>query len=697
MKREPPYSYTPSSIDQLCINTIRFLSIDAVQKANSGHPGMPMGAAPLAYILWDRFLKHNPINPVWFNRDRFVLSAGHASMLLYSLLHLSGYDLSLDDIKQFRQWRSMTPGHPERGHTPGVEITTGPLGQGFGNGVGMAMAESHLAALYNRPGYDVIDHFTYGVVSDGDLMEGVAAEAASLAGHLRLGKLIYFYDDNRITLAATTDLTFTEDRAQRFAAYGWHVQTVPDGNDLEAIHGSLDTARSTTDKPSLIIVRTHIGFGSPHRQDTFEAHGSPLGEDEVRLTKENLGWPAEPTFFIPEEALGHFRQALPRGKEAEEKWGALLSTYSREFPELARELRQMMEGRLPEGWDADIPPFPADPKGMSSRVASGKVMNAIAPRLSNLVGGSADLNPSTLTALNGMGDFENPDERPADCKGMIGGEWSYAGRNFHFGIREHAMAAALNGIAAHGGLIPFGATFFTFSDYLRPSLRLAALMGLHVIHVFTHDSIGLGEDGPTHQPVEHLAALRAIPNLLVIRPGDANETFVAWQVALESAGPVALILSRQNIPTFNRSHYALADGLRRGAYVLADAVGGKPDLIMIATGSELHLAVAAQEELARRDIHVRVVSMPSWLLFDRQPHDYRNSVLPPQVPKRIAIEAGSPLGWHRYVGGGGDVISVEQFGASGPGEIVLREYGFTVENVCRRALTLLGHAHSWGM
>lgn len=689
-------SLSPAGIDHLCINTIRFLSIDAVQKANSGHPGMPMGAAPMAYILWNRFLNHNPSNPGWFNRDRFILSAGHASMLLYSLLHLTGYDLSLDEIKQFRQWRSKTPGHPERGHTPGVEITTGPLGQGFGNGVGMAMAEAHMAARYNRPGFDIIDHFTYGIVSDGDLMEGVAAEAASLAGHLRLGKLICFYDDNRITLAATTEITFTEDRAQRFEAYGWHVQTVEDGNDLEAIHGALDTARSTADKPSLIIVRTHIGFGSPHKQDTFEAHGSPLGKDEVRLTKENLGWPTEPDFFIPEEALSHFRQALPRGKESEEKWDTLQSAYSREFPELADELRRTMEGKLPEGWDADIPPFPTDPKGMSSRVASGKVLNVIASRLPLLVGGSADLNPTTLTALNGMGDFESSDVRPTDSQGTVGGEWGYAGRNFHFGIREHAMAAALNGMAAHGGLIPFGATFFTFSDYLRPSLRLAALMGLHVIHVFTHDSVGLGEDGPTHQPVEHLAALRAIPNLLVIRPGDANETIVAWQVALESHGPVALILSRQNLPTINRSRYALAGGLRRGAYVLADVVGGKPELILIATGSELHLAVAAQEELARRDIHVRVVSMPSWLLFDQQSLGYRDSVLPPQVTKRLAIEAGSPLGWHRYVGDGGDVLGVDRFGASAPGEIVLREYGFTVENVCRRALTLLGSSHSWG-
>jgi transketolase len=691
MEIDSSHSFTHSGIDQLCINTIRFLSIDAVQKANSGHPGMPMGAAPMAYVLWKRFLKHNPVNPGWFNRDRFVLSAGHASMLLYSLLHLTGYDLPLDEIKRFRQWQSKTPGHPERGHTPGVEITTGPLGQGFGNGIGMAMAEAHLAARYNRPGFDIIDHFTYGIVSDGDLMEGVAAEAASLAGHLRLGKLIYFYDDNRVTLAATTDLTFTEDRAQRFAAYGWHVQAVTDGNDLEAIHGAIDRARSTTSKPSLIIVRTHIGFGSPHRQDSFEVHGSPLGEDEVRLTKENLGWPTEPDFFIPEEALHHFRQAIPQGKEAEEKWDTMLSAYAREFPELAQELRRALEGKLPEEWNADIPSFPADPKGMSSRVASGKVMNAVASRLPLLVGGSADLNPSTNTALKGMGDFESSDVRPADCQGTVGGEWGYAGRNFHFGIREHAMAAALNGMAAHGALIPFGATFFTFSDYLRPSLRLAALMGLHVIHVFTHDSIALGEDGPTHQPVEHLAALRAIPNLLVIRPGDANETIVAWQLAIESSGPVALILSRQNIPTLDRNRYAPAEGLRRGAYVVSGAAGGKPDLVLIATGSELHLAVAAQAVLARRDIHASVVSMPCWELFDKQPQGYRDSVLPRQATKRLAIEAGSLLGWHRYVGDEGDILGVDRFGASAPGETVLREYGFTVENVCRMALALLGN------
>ncbi|MDD2735108.1 MAG: transketolase [Desulfuromonadaceae bacterium] len=690
MKNSSPCALTSSELDQLCINTIRFISVDAVQKANSGHPGMPMGAAPMTYILWDRFLNHSPANPAWFNRDRFVLSAGHASMLLYSLLHLTGYDLPLDEIKRFRQWQSKTPGHPERGHTPGVEITAGPLGQGFANGVGMAMAEAHLAARFNRPGFRIIDHFTYVIASDGDLMEGVAAEAASLAGHLRLGKLIYFYDDNRITLAAATDLTFTEDRAERFAAYGWHVQTVPDGNDLTAIYTAIDAARSTADKPSLIIVRTHIGFGSPHKQDSFEAHGSPLGEDEVRLTKENLGWPTEPFFLIPEEALRHFREALPRGKEAEQTWDSQLSTYAHEYPELAQELRYAIEGRLPADWSADIPSFPADPKGMASRVAAGKVMNAIAPRLPTLVGGSADLDPSTHTALKGLGDFQSPNLLSGDRQGAVGGEWGYAGRNFHFGIREHAMAAAINGMAAHGGLIPFGATFFTFSDYLRPSLRLAALMGLHVIHVFTHDSIALGEDGPTHQPVEHLAALRAIPKLLVIRPGDANETAVSWQVALEHSGPVALVFSRQNIPTLDRMRYAPAEGLRRGAYVVADVSDGMPDIILIATGSELHLALAAQDELAQRDVRASVVSMPCWKLFDVQPQTYRDSVLPPQVTKRLAIEAGSPLGWHKYVGTAGDILAVDDFGASAPGEIVLREYGFTVENVCRKALALLG-------
>ena len=680
----------PSALDGLCINTIRFLAVDAIQKANSGHPGMPMGAAPMAYVLWTRFLRHNPANPGWFDRDRFVLSAGHGSMLLYALLHLTGYDLPLAEIERFRQWGSKTPGHPERGITPGVETTTGPLGQGFGNAVGMAIAEAWLAARYNRPGNKVIDHFTYCIAGDGDLMEGVAAEAASLAGHLGLGKLICLYDDNRITLAAATDLAFTEDRAGRFAAYGWHVQTVDDGNDLMAIHAALDAARTETARPSLILVRTHIGYGSPHKQDTFDAHGSPLGSEEVRLTKERLGWPAEPLFYLPEEALRHFRQAVEQGQMAGATWDERLSSYDREFPELAAELRRVMSGELPVEWDGSIPRFSPDPKGIATRVAAGKVLNAIARQVPQLIGGSADLDPSTHTALAGMGDFQNPALHPVDRQGAVGDAWGYGGRNIHFGVREHGMGAIMNGIAAHGGAIPFGATFLTFSDYLRPSLRLAALMGLHVIHIFTHDSIALGEDGPTHQPVEQLAALRAIPNLVVIRPGDANESAVAWQAALEMSNrPVALVLSRQNLPILDRQIFAPAEGLLRGGYVLADTAGEPPDLILIATGSELSLAVAAREQLAAKNIRARIVSLPSWELFDEQPREYRDEVLPPRIARRLAIEAGSPQGWHRYVGMEGDVIGVERFGTSAPGEVVLREYGFTVGNVCERALRLM--------
>ncbi len=680
----------PSALDGLCINTIRFLAVDAIQKANSGHPGMPMGAAPMAYVLWSHFLRHNPANPGWFDRDRFVLSAGHGSMLLYALLHLTGYDLPLAEIERFRQWGSKTPGHPERGITPGVETTTGPLGQGFGNAVGMAIAETWLAARYNRPGNKVIDHFTYCLAGDGDLMEGVAAEAASLAGHLALGKLICLYDDNRITLAAATDLAFTEDRAGRFTAYGWHVQTVDDGNDLVAIHAALDTARAETTRPSLILVRTHIGYGSPHKQDTFDAHGSPLGTEEVRLTKERLGWPAEPLFYLPEEALSHFRQAVEQGRMAEATWNERLSSYDREFPELAAELRRVMSGELPVGWDGAIPRFSPDPKGIATRVAAGKVLNAIARQVPQLIGGSADLDPSTHTALDGMGDFQNPALHPVDRQGAVGDAWGYGGRNIHFGVREHGMGAIMNGIAAHGGAIPFGATFLTFSDYLRPSLRLAALMGLHVIHIFTHDSIALGEDGPTHQPVEQLAALRAIPNLVVIRPGDANESAVAWQAALKMSNrPVVLVLSRQNLPILDRQSFAPAEGLLRGGYILADAAGEPPDLILIATGSELSLAVAAREQLAAKNIRARVVSLPSWELFDEQPREYRDAVLPPRIARRLAIEAGSPQGWHRYVGMEGDVIGVERFGTSAPGEVVLREYGFIVEIVCERALRLM--------
>lgn len=677
-------------LDQLCVNTVRFLSLDAVQQANSGHPGMPLGAAAMAYLLWTRQLKHNPSNPHWFDRDRFVLSAGHGSMLLYSLLHLTGYDLSLDDLKQFRQWGSKAPGHPERGHTPGVETTTGPLGQGFANAVGMAIAEAQLAARYNRPGFEVIDHVTYVLASDGDLMEGVSAEAASLAGHLKLGKLICLYDDNRVTLAAGTDITFSEDRARRFEAYGWHTVSVADGNDLAAIDTALQAACAEIARPTLILVRTHIGYGSPNKHDSFTAHGSPLGADEVRLTKQNLGWPTEPPFLIPDAALAHFREALVRGERDEAAWNELMAAYTQAFPALAEELRRSLYGELPPDWDADIPVFPADAKGIATRVASGKVMNAIAPRLPALTGGSADLDPSTHTSLVGFGDFNPPAGQDDDTQGADSGGWSYAGRNLHFGVREHAMGAIVNGLAAHGATIPYGSTFLIFSDYMRPPLRLAALMGLHVVHVFTHDSIALGEDGPTHQPVEQLAALRAIPNLTVIRPGDANETAVAWRVALETRDrPVVLVLSRQNLPTLDRGRYAPADGLRRGAYVLSDAADGKPELILIASGSEVGLIVAAAERLQGEGVAVRLVSMPSWELFEAQSQAYRDSVLPPSIPARFAVEAGVSQGWHRYVGDRGDVFGVDRFGASAPGPVMLREYGFSVEAVCQRALALV--------
>jgi transketolase len=679
-----------ADLDQLCINTIRFLSVDAVQKANSGHPGMPLGAAAMAYVLWTRFLKHNPSNPAWYNRDRFILSAGHGSMLLYSLLHLTGYDLALEQIKQFRQWGSKTPGHPERGLAPGTEVTTGPLGQGFGNGVGIAMAERYLASRYNQPGFDIIDHFTYAIVSDGDLMEGVGSEAASLAGHLGLGKLIYLYDDNRVSLAASTNLTFTEDRAKRFEAYGWHVQSLPDGNDLKAMETALEAARLESSRPSIILVRTHIGYGSPHKQDKFVVHGSPLGEEEVKLTKENLGWPVEPPFYIPEKALEHFRQAVPRGKQAEQQWDGKIAAYRKTFPDLAEELQEIMRGELPPGWDRDLPRFQPDSKGMATRVASGKVLNALAAKLPMLIGGSADLNPSTHTAFPGMGDFENPRFLPEDRQGSSGGEWGYGGRNLHFGVREHGMGAILNGLAVYGGLIPLGATFLIFSDYMRPPVRVAALMGVHVIYVFTHDSVGLGEDGPTHQPIGQLAALRAIPNLVVIRPCDANETAAAWHLAIGLRDrPTALILTRQSVPTLVGTQETPAGGLRRGGYILADAAGKKPDVILIASGSEVHLILGAQQKLREQGIDARVVSMPSWELFEAQPKEYRDSLLPPSVQARLAVEAGVPQGWHRYVGDRGDVVGLDHFGASAPGSILMREFGFTVENIVQRTLTLL--------
>ena len=691
MSKDSSKTSSPVDLDNLSINTIRFLSIDAIQKANSGHPGLPMGAAAFAYVLWTRFLKHNPSNPQWFDRDRFVLSAGHGSMLLYSLLHLTGYNLSLDQIKQFRQWGSLTPGHPERGITPGVEVTTGPLGQGFGNGVGMAMAEAFLSARYNRPGYDVIDHYTYSLVSDGDLMEGVAAEAASLAGHLRLGKLIYLYDNNHVTLSAATDLTFTEDVKKRFSSYGWHTQSVEDGNDILAIERAIKTAQRNKEKPSLILVHTHLGYGSPNKQDTFEAHGSPLGVEEVKLTKQNLGWPLEPTFDIPDAALTHFRGAIEKGKQNEINWQKRFSLYEQAYPKLAKELNQIMQSELPEGWDADIPRFSPDAKGMATRVASGKVMNAIAAKLPTFIGGSADLDPSTHTALTGEGDFESPQETIDDSQGSVGGGWKYSGSNLHFGIREHGMGAILNGMSAHGATIPFGATFLIFSDYMRPSIRLAALMGLHVIYVFTHDSIAVGEDGPTHEPVEQLLGLRSIPNMLVIRPADANETAAAWRIAIEHTnGPVALVLTRQNLPILDLQKYPqLLPGVRSGGYVLEHETGnGLPDITMIATGSEVQLALAAREKLEAQGVRARVVSLPCWNLFDAQPIEYRESVFPLEVPM-LAIEAGVSLGWQPYIGPGIATIGVDRFGASAPGEIVMREYGFSVENVLQQALALI--------
>ncbi|HXG23596.1 MAG TPA: transketolase, partial [Chthonomonadales bacterium] len=655
---------------------------------NSGHPGLPMGAAPMAYILWTRHLRHNPRDPKWPDRDRFVLSGGHGSMLLYSLLHLTGYDLSLDELKNFRQWGSKTPGHPEYGHAPGVETTTGPLGQGFANAVGMAMAEAHLAARYNQPGYEIVHHHTYCLASDGDMMEGVACEAASLAGHLGLERLICLYDCNDITLAGSTALSFSEDVGKRFEAYGWHVQMVVDGNDLEAIDAAIRTAIATRGRPSLIIVRTIIGYGSPHKAGTSEAHGSPLGKEEVAATKRNLGWPEEPPFYIPEEALHHFRKAITRGAQLQQGWQECFDAWAKAYPNLAKEWLDGFSGTLPEGWDREIPTFGPE-EGLATRASSGKVLNAIAKNYPALVGGSADLNPSTNTALKGMGDFQNPANPGQGCDGAVGGVWGYAGRNHHYGVREHAMAAAANGIALHGGLRPFVATFFNFLDYMKPAVRLAALMKVPVIYVFTHDSVGLGEDGPTHQPIEQLATLRATPQIVTIRPADANETAEAWKYAvMHRSGPVALILTRQKLPTLDRAVYAPADGLQRGAYILKEADGGDPQIILIATGSEVALIVEAQKLLRQRDVRARIVSMPSWELFEAQNPDYRESILPAHV-KKLAVEAAASLGWHKYVGEDGDVIAVDHFGASAPYEVIFEHFGLTAENVTRRALELL--------
>ncbi len=665
-----------TDLDQLCINTIRMLSADCIQAANSGHPGMPMGAAAMAYVLWTKFLKHNPHNPRWPNRDRFVLSAGHGSMLLYSLLYLTGYDLTLEDLKNFRQWGSKTPGHPEYGITPGVETTTGPLGQGFANGVGMAMAERFLAAKFNRPGHQVIDHYTYAIVSDGDLMEGISHEAASLAGHLKLGRLIYLYDDNHISIEGSTDITFTEDRSARFQAYGWHVEVVEDGNDLEAIESAIQKARAEADRPSIIAIRTHIGYGSPGKQDDPSAHGEPLGEEELARTKENLGWPTEPMFYVPDQALEHFREAINRGKKLEAGWNDSLRQFKADYPRLAEEFEAWIEGRLPEGWKDELPAFDADQKGIATRGASGVVLNRIAPKIKNLIGGSADLAPSNKTLIKGEKDFQAP---------------TYEGRNIRFGVREHAMGAILNGMALHGGLIPYGGTFLVFSDYMKPAIRLAALMGLKVIYVFTHDSIGLGEDGPTHQPIEQLAMLRAVPNLAVIRPADANETAEAWKTALSLKGtPVALALTRQAVPVLDRKEYASATGLERGAYILKEWGEGVPELIIIGTGSEVHIALEAAQTLADKGIKVRVVSMPSWELFDKQPQAYKEEILPDPVWARIAIEAGSSHGWHKFVGQKGRIVGIDRFGASAPYKTLYKEFGLTPDRIVHEALVLIG-------
>jgi len=657
---------TPAALDQLCINTVRTLAMDAVQQAESGHPGTAMALAPLAYVLWQRHLRYNPANPDWADRDRFVLSCGHACMLLYSTLYLTGYDLTLDEIKQFRQWGSRTPGHSEHGVTPGVEATTGPLGQGTGNAVGMAIAEAQLAALFNRPNHQIVDHYTYFVASDGDLMEGISHEACSLAGHLKLGKLIGFYDDNHITIDGDTALAFSDDTGKRFEAYGWHVQRVADANDLGALDNAIRVAKSATDQPSLIIARSHIAWGSPHKQDTAEAHGAPLGADEIKLTKQNLGWPTLEPFHVPDEALTHWRRAQERGARLEAEWRKQWDAYRKAHPDLGAELERRLAGKLPDGWDAALPAFgPKD--AQATRAASGKVLNAIALKLPELIGGSADLAGSNNTDIKGGGP----------------------GRNFHFGVREHGMAAAVNGILLHGGFIPFCGTFLIFSDYMRPSIRLAALTHLRPIYVFTHDSIGLGEDGPTHQPIEQLSALRAIPNMTVIRPADATEVVEAWRAAiLHKHGPVALVLTRQKVSVVDRTKYAPAAGLHRGGYVLADAPRGKPDVVLMGTGSEVELVLGAYEKLIADGRQPRAVSMPCLEFFAKQPQPYRDSVLPPGVP-RLAVEAAAPMSWYRWTGERGVIVGIERFGASAPYERIYQELGLTVDRVVTEAKRLL--------
>ncbi len=662
-----------SNIDDICINTIRTLAMDAIQKANSGHPGAPMGLAPAAYVLWTKILKHNPKNPHWHDRDRFVLSGGHASMLLYSVLYLSGYDISLEDIKNFRQWGSKTPGHPEFGCAPGVETTTGPLGQGFANAVGMSMAERHLAAIFNRPNFDIVDHYTYAMCGDGDLMEGLTSEAASLAGHLNLGRLICIYDNNKISIEGSTDLAFTENVELRFKAYNWHVIKVDDGNDLNGIFSAIQEAKSEHQRPSLIMLKTHIAFGSPNKQDSASAHGAPLGEEEVGLTKQNLSWPENTTFYIPEGVLESFRKGVEKGKEAESLWQEMLEEYKKEYPDLAIKFMNTMEGLLPEVWDEDIPNF-SKTDSVATRAVSGKILNAISETLPTLIGGSADLAPSNNTLMTSAKDFQKN---------------QYSGRNIHFGVREHAMGGITSGMAIHKGLKSYCGTFLVFADYMRPSIRLAAMMKLPVIYIFTHDSIAVGEDGPTHQPIEQLASLRAIPGLIVIRPADASETVEAWRIAIKTKdAPVALILSRQKLPVLDKKIYNMAEGISNGAYILKDS-NGKPDAIIIATGSEVHVALSAEKILAQNGASIRVVSMPSWELFEKTSQGYKDKVLPPDVKIRIAIEAGIPMGWERYVGDHGSIVGISRFGASAPGETVMEKFGFTAENIVQRTLALL--------
>ena len=664
---------TDTKLQERAINAIRFLSADAVQKAKSGHPGLPMGAAAMAYTLWTRHLRFNPKNPDWWDRDRFVLSGGHGSMLLYSLLHLTGYNVTMEDLKEFRQWGCKTPGHPENTCTPGVEVTTGPLGQGFGNCIGLAIAASHLAAAFNRPNHKIVDHHIYSIVTDGDLMEGISSEAASLAGHLKLGNIIMLYDDNHISIDGSTDLAFTEDRGARFEAFGWHVQHVKNGNDVEAIDKAIQNAKKDP-RPSIIMCRTHIGFGLPHKQDTSKAHGEPPGDEELDGAKKKLDWPLEPRFFVPDDVCEFYSKIGKSGAEIENEWNSAFEKYEKEYPELAAEFSRRMKGDLPDGWEEGLPVFDPDEKGIATRSASGKVINVLAANLPELMGGSADLTPSNKTWIDGSPAFQP--ETPE-------------GRNLHFGVREHAMGATVNGMAAHGGIIPYSATFLMFSDYMRPAIRLSALSHHGSIWVFTHDSIGVGEDGPTHQPIEHLAALRAIPELVVLRPGDANEVVEAWKIAIKRRfGPTLMALTRQNVPILDRSKYVAASEATKGAYVLVD-FGEKPDIILMASGSEVGLIAKAAKKLHQDGVNVRVVSFMSWELFEMQDQKYRDSVLLPDVRARLAVEAGVPQGWDRWVGENGACLCVNRFGMSAPGNVLFEKYGFTVENVVKHAQSLL--------